>query len=118
MKWNCEGRGVGRMKIVYSLLAATLAVALTGTSAMAQAEHPAEKPDAGTVEQTFYLSNVSQQNDFVEINNTIRSLLDPKAKVVPVAGQNAILIRATPDELKLAQKLLSDLDKPKKTYRL
>jgi type II secretory pathway component GspD/PulD (secretin) len=35
-----------------------------------------------------------------------------------VANQAAILVRATPEELTLAEKLLKDLDRPKKTYRL
>ncbi len=35
----------------------------------------------------------------------------PNAKVYGVASQNAIVMRATPDELLLAQKLIDDLDK-------
>jgi general secretion pathway protein D len=61
--------------------------------------------------ETFYLTNVSQQNDANEILVAIRNLLDPSIKVYLVASQNAIILRATPDELVLAEKLINDLDR-------
>ena len=61
--------------------------------------------------QTFYLTNVSQQNDANEIMVAIRNLLDPGLKIYLVASQNALIIRATPDELILAEKLINDLDR-------
>jgi len=61
--------------------------------------------------QTFYLTNVSQQNDANEIMVAIRNLLDPGLKIYLVASQNALVIRATPDELVLAEKLINDLDR-------
>ena len=60
--------------------------------------------------QTFYLSNAWQQNDLTDVQTAIRNLL-PSAKVYAVASQNAIVMRATPDELLLAEKLINDLDK-------
>jgi general secretion pathway protein D len=60
--------------------------------------------------QTFYLSNAWQQNDLNDVQTALRNVL-PNAKVYGVASQNAIVMRATPDELLLAQKLVSDLDK-------
>ena len=53
----------------------------------------------------------SQQNDANEILTAIRNLLDPSVKIYLVPSQNAIVMRATPDQLLLAQKLLSDLDR-------
>ncbi len=61
--------------------------------------------------QTFYLTNASQQNDANEILTAIRNLLDPSVKIYLVPSQNAIVMRATPDQLLLAQKLLADLDR-------
>ena len=61
--------------------------------------------------QTFYLTNASQQNDANEILTAIRNLLDPSVKIYLVPSQNAIVMRATPDQLLLAQKLLGDLDR-------
>jgi general secretion pathway protein D len=63
--------------------------------------------------ETFYLTNVSQQNDANEILVAIRNLLDPSIKVFLVTSQNAIILRATPDELILAEKLINDLDRTK-----
>ncbi len=63
--------------------------------------------------QTFYLTNASQQADANEIQTAIRNLLDPSTKINLVPSQNAIVIRATPDQLLLAQKILNDLDRAK-----
>jgi general secretion pathway protein D len=60
--------------------------------------------------QTFYLSNASQQNDLNDIQTALRNVLS-NAKLYGVPSQNAIVMRATPDELLLAQKLVNDLDK-------
>lgn len=61
--------------------------------------------------QTFYLTNASQQNDANEVLTAIRNLLDPSTKIYLVPSQNAIVMRATPDQLLLAQKLINDLDR-------
>jgi len=60
--------------------------------------------------QTFYLSNAWQQTDLTDVSTAIRNVL-PKAKAYPVPSQNAVVMRGTPDELLLAQKLINDLDK-------
>jgi general secretion pathway protein D len=60
--------------------------------------------------QTFYLTNAWQQNDLNDVTTALRNVL-PNAKVYGVASQNAIVMRGTPDELLLAQKLIDDLDK-------
>jgi general secretion pathway protein D len=62
--------------------------------------------------QTFYLTNISQQNDFTDIQTALRNMFQT-AKIYGVASQNAIIMRGTPDELLLAQKLIDDLDKAK-----
>ncbi|WP_446743945.1 cohesin domain-containing protein [Silvibacterium acidisoli] len=62
--------------------------------------------------QTFYLTNVSQQNDFTDVQTALRNMFQT-AKIYGVASQNAIIMRGTPDELLLAQKLINDLDKAK-----
>jgi general secretion pathway protein D len=63
--------------------------------------------------QTFYLTNVSQQNDANEILIALRNLLDQRAKLYLIASQNAIVLRASPDELVLAEKIINDLDRTK-----
>jgi len=65
--------------------------------------------DASAV-QTFYLSNAWQQNDLTDVQQAVRNVLTG-VKIYGVPSQNAIVIRGTPDELLLAQKLINDLDK-------
>ncbi len=60
--------------------------------------------------QTFYLSNAWQPNDMNDVQTALRNVLTG-AKIYGVASQNAIVMRGTPDELLLAQKLINDLDK-------
>ncbi|MGC2638066.1 MAG: cohesin domain-containing protein [Acidobacteriaceae bacterium] len=60
--------------------------------------------------ETFYLHNVAQQNDFTEVQQVLRNLFQT-ARINGVAGQNAIVMRGTPDEILLARRLVSDLDK-------
>jgi general secretion pathway protein D len=60
--------------------------------------------------QTFYLTNAWQQNDLTDMQTAIRNLLTG-VKLYGIPTQNAIVIRGTPDELMLAQKIINDLDK-------
>lgn len=62
--------------------------------------------------QTFYLANDSQQNDLNDIQTALRDIVT-NTKLYAVPSQNAIVMRGTPDELLLAQKLINDLDKPR-----
>jgi len=61
--------------------------------------------------QTFYLSNAWQQTDLTDVSTALRNVLGTNAKAYPVPSQNAVVMRGTPDELLLAQKLINDLDK-------
>jgi general secretion pathway protein D len=62
--------------------------------------------------RTFYLSNTVQAQDLTEIVTGLRQLLDLK-HIQQLNAQNAIAIRATPDQLALAEKFLKDIDKAK-----
>jgi general secretion pathway protein D len=62
--------------------------------------------------EVFYLRNVSQQNDFTEIQTVLRNLFQT-AKISGVASDNAIVMRGTPAELQLAGMLVAGLDEPK-----
>jgi len=110
------------MKFVCGFLGMLLAVALIGADASAQTAAvtaPAvARSNPEFVQKTFYLTNVSQQNEGNEIVTAVRNLLDPQARVFFVPNQNAVVVSTTPDQLAVAQKLIGDLDRPKKTYRL
>src|ERR1700678_1374129 len=98
------------------MVAVTLATAWCGMTAVAQTQAADEK--AGPeVYQTLYLTNLTQQNDANELVTDLRNML-PKAKSYYVPSQAAISLRGSAEEIALAQKILSDLDKTKKIYRL
>ena len=82
--------------------------------AQAQATGAKTTPDTY---QTLYLTNLTQQNDAMELMNDLRNML-PNAKMYYVPSQSAFSIRASAEDLALAQKILADLDKTKKIYRL
>ncbi|HWZ52101.1 MAG TPA: cohesin domain-containing protein [Granulicella sp.] len=63
--------------------------------------------------QTFYLTNMSTANDATEVLTAIRNMMDPTVKIFLVPSQNALVMRGTPDQLMLAQKLINDLDRAK-----
>jgi hypothetical protein len=85
-------------------------------SAVAPAQDGEAKTSPDTY-QTIYLTNLTQQNDANELVNDLRNML-PKDKLYYVPSQSAISIRASAADIALAQKILSDLDKTKKIYRL
>src|SRR5580658_9063273 len=62
--------------------------------------------------KTFYLANTVTPQDLTEILTGLRQLFDLK-RVQQLNSQNAIIIRATPDVLKLVGKVLDDIDKAK-----
>jgi type II secretory pathway component GspD/PulD (secretin) len=115
MKLNCDGRWRQTMKL--AILGVTLALVLNGSGAWAQMEPAAARPNANSV-QTFFLTNVNEPKEVNEVVVALRNLLDPSDKVFLVPSQNAIFVSGTAEQLALAQKLLKELDQPKKTYRL
>jgi general secretion pathway protein D len=64
------------------------------------------------VVRTFYLSNTVQAQDLTEIVTGLRQLLDLK-RIQQLNAQNAIIIRASPDQLAIADKMIRDIDKAK-----
>ncbi len=90
-----------------------LAMVSAAGSPAARAQVP-----AGGEMQTFHLANVNQVPEANEIVTAMRNFLDPADKVFYVPSQNAIVVGGTPEQLKLARRLLDDLDRPKKSYRL
>jgi type II secretory pathway component GspD/PulD (secretin) len=120
------------MRLASGIFGMTLALALVGQSAWAQTasaasaektaavsaqENTDPKAGLGSVE-TFYLKNVYQTNDAMELTTALRNMLDTHDKIYLVASQNAIFVQGSPEQLALARRLLNDLDRPKKTYRL
>ncbi len=96
-----------------SLVGVILATACCASTALAQTP-PAETKE---IYKTIYLTNLTQPNDANEVVTALRNMI-PSARVYYVPSQSAVSLRATPDDLALAQKILTDMDKTKKLYRL
>jgi type II secretory pathway component GspD/PulD (secretin) len=117
MKLIGTKRGIRSMKgLVFWRV--VLAVGLSGSSAWAQTSPSTAVKQSSEPVRTFYLHNIGQQADANEVVTALRNSLDPTVKITDVPSQNAIVIRGTPDQIEMAQKLLNELDLPKKNYRL
>jgi general secretion pathway protein D len=64
------------------------------------------------VVKTFYLSNVSQPTELQDMVNAIRSILEV-SRIQQLPTQKAIVVRGTPDQVALAEKLITDIDRAK-----
>ena len=93
-----------------------------GSSTEGNKPRPTRAEQADMIEQapltTFYLANTSQPNDANEIVTAIRNMVTPADKVYLIPSRNAIVMRALPDDIELTRKLIADIDRPRKTYRL
>src|ERR1700720_2403600 len=76
-------------------------------------DQPAKRRDyEENIVRTFYLSNTVQAQDLTEVVTGLRQLLDLK-RIFQINGQNAIVIRDSPDKLLVAEKMINDIDKAK-----
>ena len=64
------------------------------------------------VMMTFYLQNAATPADLQQAASTLKSILDI-SRIQTTPDQRSLTIRGTPDQMVLAQKLLTDIDKPK-----
>jgi type II secretory pathway component GspD/PulD (secretin) len=121
MQWKSDVTGRRRMNYVRLLIGLTLAVMLFAPCVGAQTPpadtKPAEAKPAAESYQTLYLNNLTQQNELTDIQTDLRNLL-PKARMYALQSQNAISMRGTAEDIQLAQKILAELDRPRKIYRL
>ncbi len=64
------------------------------------------------VMKTFYLKNAASPADLQQAAGTLKAILDiSRIQVTP--EQRSLTLRGTPDQMVLAQKLITDIDKPK-----
>ena len=98
-----------------------LSIALLARVASAQSPtadaKPAESSGGEQIYQTFYLTNATDQESLNDILTDLRNMI-PRAKLFGIPAQNAISIRGTQEDVATAQKIIADLDRPRKVYRL
>ncbi len=74
-------------------------------------DNPQKRRDIEDEEvKTFYLSNTLTPQDLTEVVSSLRQLLDLR-RISQMNSQNAIVVRDTPDKIKLAAKIIDDIDK-------
>src|SRR5207302_1832122 len=84
---------------------------VTGNTIFVAQDNPAKRKELEqSVLKTFYLSNISQPTELQDVVNAIRAVLDVQ-RVQQLLSQNALVVRGTPDQIALAEKLVDDLDK-------
>ena len=115
-------RTIAYVRIAGGLLACALAAPIAHTQGLTQAK-PMTRTERTDLREaapltTFYLKNARQPNDGDEILTGLRLMLDPGVKLYLVPSQNAIVLKALPEELAAASKLIGELDLPRKEYRL
>jgi type II secretory pathway component GspD/PulD (secretin) len=101
------------------LLAAPLAsrsYAQSQIAKLADVNSATERP-ASMAYKTFYLNNLTSRDDANDVQTDLRNMI-PAAKLFYVSSQNALSIRGSEEDIALAQKILADMDRTRKTYRL
>jgi general secretion pathway protein D len=86
---------------------------VTPNTIFVASDNPAKRKDLEqSVIKTFYLANLSQPTELQDVVNAMRQILEI-SRIQPLPSQSAIVVRGTPDQIALAQKLIGDLDKAK-----
>jgi general secretion pathway protein D len=84
---------------------------VTSNTIFVAQDNPAKRKELEqSVLKTFYLSNLSAPTELQDVVNAIRAVLDVQ-RVQQLLSQNALVVRGTPDQIALAEKLVDDLDK-------
>src|ERR1700741_225860 len=87
--------------------------AVTPNTIFVAQDNPAKRKELKqSVIKTFYLANLSQPTELQDVVNALRQILEI-SRIQPLPSQSAIVVRGTPDQLALAEKLVNDLDKSK-----
>jgi len=110
---NIELTGV-TLQEAFDLVAAeskTFWKPMTSNTIFVAADNPAKRKELEeNVIKAFYLSNLTAPTELQDLVNTLRSVLDVN-RVQQLASQEAIVIRGTPDQVLLAEKMVSDFDR-------
>ena len=122
MTWNRNasiGRGEKFALMFAGLMLSALCVGAHAQSADAKPAESKSPETRGGSESyaTIYLHNATQQNDLNDIQTALRNMVS-RAKIYGIPSQSAISLRASAEDMLLAQKVVADLDRPKPTYRL
>ena len=99
-----------------------LILAAPADAAPAQTEpatesRPADLRAGGEIYRTFYLTSLTEPNEATEIVTDLRNML-PAAHLYYVSSEGAISMRGRPEDMALAERVLADMDRKRKIYRV
>src|ERR1700761_6556691 len=112
--------------MTFESLSLTLAVCLPFTApivaqqptAESRPPNPCANPSANN-ERTFYLKHSTTPADDNEVYTAVRLMLPADGvKSYLVSSQNAIIVCGSSENFALVEKMINDLDRPRKSYRL
>ena len=106
----------GRVGISVAILAG-LTLPLISTAQTPPENSAAESKNAPRVVETIHLKSVTAQRDQNDMQTDLRNMF-PMARIYAVPTQNAFSISATPEDMDAAKKLIAELDRPRKAYRV
>lgn len=101
---------------IATILAGTLFALPTLLLAQSQEQDHPLPPETGQV-QTFFLKNITDVHQLNDIQTDLRNMFN-RARIYSTSTENAITIRGTQEELAAAQKLIAELDRPMRVYRV
>ncbi|MGC1370755.1 MAG: cohesin domain-containing protein [Candidatus Sulfotelmatobacter sp.] len=111
IKVELNGVTLGQALEITALESKTFWRPVTSNTIFVAQDNPAKRKELEqSVLKTFYLSNISQPTELQDVVNAIRAVLDVQ-RVQQLLSQNALVVRGTPDQIALAEKLVDDLDK-------
>jgi type II secretory pathway component GspD/PulD (secretin) len=121
MKNHCYAAARRGFRPTQAAIALLLTAALAATAAHAQAPSDEAKvadTKPGTeIYQTFFLTNLTQQNELNDVQTLLRNMLG-RARIYAIPSHNSISIHGSPEDVALAQKIMTEFDHPRKVYRL
>jgi general secretion pathway protein D len=83
---------------------------LTPNTIFVATDNPAKRKELEqNVVKTFYLANLTAPTELQDIVNTLRTVLEV-SRIQQLPSQEAIVIRGTPDQVLLAEKMVNDFD--------
>jgi len=108
---DLNGVSLGEALEIVSMQSKTFWRPVTSNTIYVAADTTAKRKEIEQqVLRTFYLSNLSSTTELQDVTNTLRTVLELQ-RLQQLPSQNAIVVRGTPDQVALAEKLINDLDK-------
>ncbi len=111
IKIELNGVTLNQALEIVSLESKTFWRPVTPNTLFVAADTPAKRKELEqSVIRTFYLSNISTPTEIQDVTNTLRQILEI-TRVQQLPSQGAIIVRGTPDQIALAEKVINDIDK-------